>query len=295
MEFRGPVAGDTALCIKIARQNFVKDSIEARNKAREKFPVSDTKTLAYPGKKVFMVNGEYHPSFLSNHQLKAQDYPQLKKVAPPDFYVQAYIFLSITLAILVFYNYRSRIKTLFNALFFNRFIGIIIREENLFTNRTHIALSLIALLNIGLFLSYLLPAYGLEIPFYGASYLDSWVLSLLVACIFAGKVVLLRILGFIFQFQRLASEVIFGMFLFNQALGMFLLPLLILLEFSDLRDSGVLLLGGALMAVLVFLMRVFRLTTQAFANPKISLYYLFLYLCTLEFLPLVLAWKVVSG
>jgi hypothetical protein len=236
----------------------------------------------------------YAPSIFSGHKLKPAAYGVEKPVVKSDNWAPV-IFLALVVVVAVLRTrYFSRVRTLFNAFITNRFIGQLRREENVFTNRVNILLSVIYVWALSLFayLSFestlrdLLPGYR------------KWEIFLFlngfIVVLYFVKIGLIRLFGFLFEMQKQAAEYIFGIFLYNQIAGIFLLPLLLGMLYISMFSVNILTLIGLGILIGLYLLRLGRVILSAAGAPGISLYYLFLYLCTLEFLPLLIVIKFIT-
>ena len=121
---------------------------------------------------------------------------------------------------------------------------------------------------------------------------SNWSLSLffkvvLVLTLFLTiKYVVIRWIGHLFQQVYLFEEILFYYFLFEKVAGLFLFPILVLSIYSPFNPLAVLKIGlGALFLLLLF--KWIRFVYLAFFKRSFSKTHLFVYLCTLEILPLV--------
>lgn len=113
-----------------------------------------------------------------------------------------------------------------------------------------------------------------------------------VVLYFVGKKLLFQIVGLMFETQSETSEFLFNVNNFNRSLGLVLLPMVILIAFSPLQNTGFLIFAGSAIVLANYLLLLQR-GIFILLRKQFSIYYLFLYLCTLEFLPLLLIYKVV--
>jgi len=94
-----------------------------------------------------------------------------------------------------------------------------------------------------------------------------------------------------FKNTETAKEYIQNILIYNLVLGILLLPLLLLIVYT--YHELFLYIAGGLVLIMIFL-RFMRGVAIGLSDPKFSLFHLFLYLCTLEILPLVVAAKFLS-
>jgi len=102
---------------------------------------------------------------------------------------------------------------------------------------------------------------------------------------------LYRLSGMLFNQQLEVNEFLFHVKSGNKLTAIFLLPISIGLFFSGKYITESLLIIGGIMLVFFILIsgiRAFKIISQ----KGIPIYYLILYLCTLEILPLLLAWRI---
>ena len=141
--------------------------------------------------------------------------------------------------------------------------------------------------------------FFLEIKFGQAPYgLNGGLLYLfnlaLLTGLFFGRIVLMNLVGFLFDRLKIFQEYLYNTFIFNKLMGMMILPLL----FFTVYTKGVLhevifwLTVGSV--ALVLSMRLFRGFVFSF-KKDVSIIYMFLYLCALEIVPLTLLYRWLKG
>lgn len=96
--------------------------------------------------------------------------------------------------------------------------------------------------------------------------------------------------GYVVERTGETGEYLFQMNTFNRVAGIILLPIVLLIAFSPFRQPDVLITAGILIIISLYVL----LITRGFITllkKEFSIFYLFLYFCTLEFLPLVLIYN----
>lgn len=189
------------------------------------------------------------------------------------------------------YYHEKRLK-LFASAIFKRSASIqLIRESPVYSHRSFLPLLLIYIISLTL----LIYEAG-EITAPGSS---EGIKSLLVYLEFLGiyigysmfKILTIWIISITFKNPETAREYIQNILIYNLALGIFMLPLLLLIVYT--YHLLFLYLAGILAAIILGL-RFIRGIAIGLSDPKFSLFHLFLYLCTLEILPLLFIAKFLS-
>jgi len=200
----------------------------------------------------------------------------------------AVLFLVLLFAVIKFF-FSKELSSIVQSFYSNQVLGQINKEDNLFSSWPFIFLYLLFGLIIGLYL-YLSGKY------LGLSYsVDGFELFLLLSAavigLFTVKIIVLRLLGFLFDIRRLVREYVSILYLsyFNSAL--LFLPLVIAFSLTPNRYAGVYGYAGIVMLVLIFILQFFRAGANILSNYRFPKVYLIIYLCALEFCPLIILFK----
>lgn len=112
-----------------------------------------------------------------------------------------------------------------------------------------------------------------------------------LTAIYFVKFVTLKICGWLFNMKNAADAYIFIVFIINKVIGIFLLPIIILIAFMDEPVYSIVFLLSWVGIGLLFLYR-FILGYAAIRNEvRFNLFHFFLYLCAFEIAPLLLIYK----
>ena len=121
------------------------------------------------------------------------------------------------------------------------------------------------------------------------------------ATIFAGVLAYFILKKFIYFLQgnlcestTETSEYLFNMNNYNRVLGLFLLPVSLIVAFTPLAETEWVIGAGFLMTGMIYILLIFR-GIKILMRKHFSIFYLILYLCTLEILPLLFIYKLVLG
>jgi len=112
--------------------------------------------------------------------------------------------------------------------------------------------------------------------------------------LFLTRVVLVNVAGFFFDRVLIYREYLYNNFIFNKLIGLIVLPLLLFVVYTNgfLQEIFQWLTIAAVAAVLI--LRMIRGVVFSF-KKDVSIFYMFLYLCALEIVPLALLYRWLEG
>jgi hypothetical protein len=116
----------------------------------------------------------------------------------------------------------------------------------------------------------------------------------MLAGIFFTRLVLIYLVGFLFNRVALFRELLYNTFIFNKLTGILLLPVLLFMVYTGSWLRETLYVFALATVAVVIAMRIIRGIVFSF-RKDISKFYLFLYLCALEIAPLILLWRWLQG
>lgn len=184
-------------------------------------------------------------------------------------------------------SYPKRLNQMITSFFSNRFVGQMLREEQVFTSGVNISLTLIYVISLSLLLSFAVNFYDLK--FFTGNSLLIFIKSLAaISVISLLKNSILLFSNFLFKQEQTFTAYLFNIFLFNNVAGLVLLPIVTLVYYSHLFNPSILLgfAGGVL--VLTFLLRVIKSLIMGANEARVPVFYIFLYICTLEITPVMI-------
>jgi len=165
-----------------------------------------------------------------------------------------------------------------------------IREQLIQTPLPALLLNIFFVIVSGIYIVFLLHHYG-----FGEG-TNFWLLLLYcmasVALIYIVKYMVLKFTGWVFNMREAADTYIFIVFLVNKLLGIFMLPLLILMTFSLPSWYMSLLTLSYILVVSFFAYRYIVSFAPVRREVKVSPFHFFMYLCAFEIVPLLLIYKV---
>ena len=165
-----------------------------------------------------------------------------------------------------------------------------IREQLLQTPLPSLLLNILFVVSCGLYLSLLARHYNFS--FFGNFWITFLYAIAFVSGIYLGKYVVLKITGWIFNISNATDTYIFIVFLVNKMIGIFLLPIIILLSFPNKYLLPVYLMISYIMLILLLSYRFINSFRPIRSEIKVNRFHFFLYLCAFEIAPLLLIYKV---
>ncbi|MFN4233636.1 MAG: DUF4271 domain-containing protein [Bacteroidia bacterium] len=116
-----------------------------------------------------------------------------------------------------------------------------------------------------------------------------FILALLVVYFISQKIA-----GFVLQKSKVVSEYLLSTLLLFNISGIFLFPLIIGLKYAHDIPSSVFFNTGIFLLGFFFIFKLYKGLTIASSYNSLYLFYLFLYICTLEILPILIVVKILT-
>lgn len=204
-------------------------------------------------------------------------------------YLQEDWIFAVVLAVLaalawIRYTYPRRMSRLAAALVRVRVLFQLMREEMVMSHRTAVALFFMFSITSGLTLY--LAAKSFSWPLIGV--MEWWlfpILSLAVALVYLWKIVTVKLIQLLFGANGGLSEYLNYSFVMNSLLGIFWLPIIVLVSVMLPEPAHWVLWLAAGIFALAWLTRIIQGVLFA-VQERVFPLYIFLYLCALEILPL---------
>ncbi len=201
------------------------------------------------------------------------------------------ILAGISVLTITRYYYLKRLKLLMYSLFKRSSALQLLRESPVHAHQSFIPLMTIYLITMTVLLHQVMQIFspGSSTGFSGLL-LYAELLGVYLA-LFLLKIMVIMLISTIFKNEETGMEYIQTIIIFNLAIGILLLPLLLLIVYTWPQPMIFVTAGVVL---LIMFLRFIRGIAIGLSDTKFSLFHLFLYLCTLEILPLVIAAKFFS-
>ena len=188
------------------------------------------------------------------------------------------------------YNYPKRLNQIFKAALARRYVNQLVREGGLFKERITVGLLFIFFTTATTFI-FQGMRYILNIDLVYPEWTFCAIFTGLLA-FWLIKVTLIKFIGFVFKNEASAYEYNLTGLIYFEILGLILLPLTLLTVYQEPQLYSKIGMAIILIGLLINLSRGFLV---GLSNSKFSFFYLILYLCTLEILPLVIVVKIFTN
>jgi len=184
----------------------------------------------------------------------------------------------------------NRYKLGLKALFKYGVAQEITREEQVFFHRSNVLLTFVHIFTLSLFL-YQIKRMVLNESSVPEGLTSFFVILGGVMILYIMKYIFSKLLLFVFNETTSASEYVFNVSLYNNLMGVLLIPILCITYFTDFLFQPLLIYIVIPLVLSVFLLRLVRLFLIG-RSRELLYVYIFLYICTLEILPLVVLYRI---
>ncbi|MGB4774762.1 MAG: DUF4271 domain-containing protein [Daejeonella sp.] len=221
---------------------------------------------------------------------KKKDVFNAGKVKPTGerWVIMVILFLIILFAIIKT-SFQKETISIWRSFYSYRILNQINKEGNLFNSWPFIFLYVLFGFIMGMYLYLSWQFFQPEYIYRGFSWF--LILSAIIIGAFTLKIIILKLLGFLFGIQKLLQEYIGVLYLIYFNVAIILLPLLIAFSLASPYYSKLYIYIAFLILIIVFVLQLFRAGSNILFNYKFPKVYLFIYLCALEICPLLILIK----
>jgi len=197
-----------------------------------------------------------------------------------------FVFLTISFSIIGFLYafYYKYSKELVLSAFGQRYANQYLRDDNIFKKRVNNIFSILMVLNISLFIW----TVNIEVE---SSLFYLFSIFIFVIIYYFLKYIIISFLGILLKMKQISTIALFFTTLFDKVFSFLSFPLLILFHFyfKDVQEYSILIISALM--ILFFVLKIFWIFKIGIKSFGLSSFYLFLYICILEFSPLALLYR----
>jgi hypothetical protein len=280
----------------------VLDSVVLATKAREKF-IGDSLAMQYIKAPDSAMHREYVKRILKENLLTGADFlnsPSKKRSIVRDGHhreTRDQWVIVLIIALLLYTGVlnivlNKDVKTVLQSFYSKRVISQAGKEEGYINFWSFIGLFLLFGFTFGLFL-YQLSAYYKA--YYSISGMRLFVsLSFIILALFAIKFLALKILGFIFDINKLVNEYVSVLYLTYFNIAFVFLPVAVCFSLLDAKFIPYLLIVAIVLIIVILVWLFLRSSVNIISNFRFHKFYLFIYLCALEICPVLILIKALN-
>ncbi|MCK5823243.1 MAG: DUF4271 domain-containing protein [Bacteroidales bacterium] len=165
-------------------------------------------------------------------------------------------------------------------------------ERNIVTNRVSFAMNTIFIINVSLICYYIFHYYNLQIT--NLSGFETFLIFFCFLSItYLLKLFLFKFFDFILLSKKNFQEYYYNNFIYNKTCGIALFPLIFAIPYTSNYISIILIKASIIILITTYLFKILR-GFQISIQIRLSFFYLFIYLCALEIIPLLFIYKIVT-
>jgi hypothetical protein len=227
-----------------------------------------------------------------SQNFNSQIHNNLSNIAFGNF-ILTFLLLSFILLAWIKVSFGKYLNQLLKAIIYYSESAKLYHDHNSLIERLYFVLNVIFIISGGFFSFYLIQYFKPSFIFFH---------PILVVLICYGSIILIylsrfivnKILGFLFDHGKSFNEHIHSTFIYYKAAGLFLLPIVSIIPYISDSYGHILLIIGVLIIFILYIISIFR-ATRIMLQKDILLFYWILYLCTIEFLPIMLIYKFINS
>lgn len=230
-----------------------------------------------------------YPSIIVPYGIQNQEIKPVLRIEPNNDWITLFLFLSVALLAWVRHFYPRRLKQIFYAAFAKRYIGQLVRDGNISSERITPALGFISLISIStLIYGFIGNPIELQIGTNSAA-LAFMLIGAVLILIWLLRRMVMKASAKIFKSRQAIEIYLLNSLIFPIVSGVIIFPIVIAWFFT--AQSYFLYLAGIIVLISMAI-RFIRNLTGGLQSQSFSAFYIFLYFCTLEILPLAIGYKI---
>ncbi|MCX2450582.1 DUF4271 domain-containing protein [Pedobacter sp. PLR] len=189
-------------------------------------------------------------------------------------------------------SFSKQLQSIVQSFFSNRVLNNLNREDNLFTSWPFLLLFVQFGFTLGMFFYLVSQYYHLAFVSSGFQFYVS--ISILIVVLYVVKILILRLLGYLFEVQKAVNEYVSILYLSYFNLSLVFIPLVIAFALSPLRYGAYYVVASFVLLAIIFIFQFIRAGINILSHYRFSKVYLFLYFCALEICPILILIKAIG-
>jgi hypothetical protein len=233
------------------------------------------------------------PWYVLHGKRKVESIYRIGKPVPKgELWVLGFILVMLIVFAILRISFSKQLTTIIHAFYSNRVLNNLNKEDNLFTSWPFVLLFIQFGFIIGMFL-YLIAQYY-QVSYGGGGFQFFVTISLCIIILYVLKILVLRVIGHLFNVQKPVHEYVSILYLSYFNLSLLFIPLVIAFALSPLKYGLYFIAISTVLVFITFFFQFIRAGYIILSNNRFSKVYLFLYFCALEICPILILIKAIG-
>jgi len=243
-----------------------------------------------PGKSDTVVKEKNLQKFFTGKESIKKEIAPIKITSINNDWILGIIILCAVLYSFVHTFYHKRILQIYSAFGARHYANQVNREGNLYNERISIPLLIIFFLSFSLFLVQAFIFFIDEENLFFQAHIYYIIICLLLLVFWFAKIFIILVISKIFHTEKMTKEYLLNMLIYTAITGIIILPINILIIYSH---NSFFIYVGIIITSLIIIYWLIRGFIIGLSYQNYSSLHLFIYLCSLEILPLIVITKMV--
>jgi hypothetical protein len=300
-----PVARDSTVKRRVYKPRVIRDSAFL---ARQKFVTDSimTHTWMLPDSlinKHILIDSIVKANVFEKLDLDAwfRKYSKQKKISRfrtgnPLLKGQTWVLGFIVLLLVIFailrISFSKQLQNIIQSFYSNRGLNNLNKEDNVFSSWPFLFLFIQFGFTIGMFFYLVAQYYQLAYVHQGFRFFVS--VSILIVVLYATKILLLRVLGHLFNIQKAVHEYVSILYLSYFNISLIFIPLVVAFALSPMKYGIYYIVIAFILLGITFTFQFIRAGINILSHYRFSKFYLFMYFCALEICPILILIKAIG-
>jgi len=207
-------------------------------------------------------------------------------------WVLGFICLLLVVFAVLRISFAKQLQNIIQSFYSNRGLNNLNKEDNVFSSWPFLFLFIQFGFTIGMFFYLVAQYYQLAYVHQGFRFFAG--VSVLIVVLYALKIVLLRLLGHLFNIQKAVSEYISILYLSYFNISLIFIPLVVAFALSPLKYGIYYIVISFVLLAVIFTFQLIRAGVNILSHYRFSKFYLFMYFCALEICPILILIKAIG-
>lgn len=209
-----------------------------------------------------------------------------------DTWVLAFIVLLLIVFAVLRISFAKQLQNIIQAFYSNRGLNNLNKEDNIFSSWPFLFLFIQFGFTIGMFFYLVAQYYKVASAYQG--YRFFLIISALIIVLYAFKILILRVLGHLFNIQKAVHEYVSILYLSYFNISLIFIPLVVAFALSPLKYGIYYIVISCIFVGIIFAIQFIRAGVNILSHYRFSKFYLIMYFCALEICPILILIKAIG-